>query len=336
MQFFVPLAPAKHFFSRYLRHYPKSLSDAEHADFLVLPFMYEVIYDYADWELEKAGVAQTDVTAMKALAVELDELSVSLQKKLIVFFYRDPDVELPFRNALIFRTSGFQYKVDGQTFGMPAFLSPISGNKDWAIRKKGDKPRVSFRGKAAPLSLPTGIKIRQTLNQVLKTLPVANKVKNFQPEGYLFRRKAMLSCMKAGASMETDFVVNPEWRAGKYKEEYLASFADNDYFICCAGFGNYSFRLYEVMQEGRIPVIIDTDALMPVWDVEVWKEFCVWVPQKEVAKTADHILDFHARLTPLGYESLQIQIKESYQDYLTEEGFANYLIQQLLREWKST
>jgi len=67
LKFFVPQAPGSHFFSRYLHQHPELLSSAEHADFLVLPFMYEVIYDYANWELEKVGVAQTDVIILALL-----------------------------------------------------------------------------------------------------------------------------------------------------------------------------------------------------------------------------------------------------------------------------
>jgi Exostosin family len=53
------------------------------------------------------------------------------------------------------------------------------------------------------------------------------------------------------------------------KNEYINHLERNTYIICPRGTENYSFRAYEVLSRGRIPVIIDTDVVLPkeiAWD----------------------------------------------------------------------
>jgi len=51
--------------------------------------------------------------------------------------------------------------------------------------------------------------------------------------------------------------------------EYKTHLKDNTYILCARGSENYSFRLYETLNYGRIPVIVDTEMVLPKeisWD----------------------------------------------------------------------
>ncbi len=330
MKFFAPQTPAPHFFVEYLRENQLLTEAIGEASFLVLPFMYEVVHDYSTAELQSIGINEQQKEELKALAMEMEALSIAFKKKLIVFFYRDPVVALPFTNALIFRTSGFNSKAFSDTFGMPALVDNRPINAQIRPREKQEMPKVSFRGKAAPIRLSLTIYIRDTINRIFSFAHLGFKVKNFEPEGYLLRRRALISCIKEKSKLENDFLINPNAKESEYKDGYLNSFLEADYFLCVSGFGNYSFRLFEVMRQGRIPAYIDTDALLPCVDVIDWKKIMIWIPEKEVDKTASYIHDFHRKINPNDFKTLQQQIREIYLKYLTKEGFSKYLVHILL------
>lgn len=327
MLFYSPQAPAPHFFLQYLGEQGLLTNSAEMADALVLPFMYEVIHDYKPEKLARLGLGMEDLPALRRTANELDELSVRLAKPLIIFFYRDPTIPLPFKNAWIFRTSGFASLARKGEWGMPAFIGRKPANTSWETRKKQAIPAVSFRGKAAPENYPFSIRLREKANRLLAKMGSGYRLKNYQPEGYLLRRRAVLSCKRAGGRLIADLHINPRDAS---QDDYLKSFRDSDYIICAAGYGNYSYRFYETLREGRIPVYLDTDELLPCADVIKWKELMVWVPAAEVDRTAEYILDFHSSIHPDEFVQRQHKLRELYEKYLTTQGFSRYLVNDFL------
>src|SRR4030095_15269602 len=66
--------------------------------------------------------------------------------------------------------------------------------------------------------------------------------------------------------------------------EFLDNILGSDYVLCSRGFGNFSYRFYESLACGRIPVLIDTDCVLPFDFVIDWDAYCVRVPEKEVSQ----------------------------------------------------
>lgn len=60
--------------------------------------------------------------------------------------------------------------------------------------------------------------------------------------------------------------------------DYKEHLKENTYIICARGSENYSFRLYETLNYGRVPVIIDTDMVLPK-EID-WKRLAVIVPYR--------------------------------------------------------
>jgi len=292
--------------------------------------MYEIIYDFSMLQLEKNGLDSNQKEEMMRGAIELNKLSVALDKKLIVFFYRDPIVQLPFENALVFRTSGFRETAGTDTFGMPAIVEKKPFNEQFVLQKKVQIPAISFRGKASPLTLPPSVWAREQINRFAHKYRIPIKIKNYQPEGYLLRRRALLSCIKAGDNIQLDYLIDPAYNNPDYQSAYIRSFLKNQYIICCAGFGNYSYRLFETLREGRIPVYIDTDELLPCADKIDWKSKMIWIPQADVDRTAAIVLDFHHSIHPDDFAAMQQENRNVYFNYFTEESFGQYLLRSFL------
>jgi Exostosin family len=57
---------------------------------------------------------------------------------------------------------------------------------------------------------------------------------------------------------------------------YAAHLRNNTYIVCPRGVENYSYRMYEALNSGRIPVIIDTDMILP--DQIDWRSLALIVP----------------------------------------------------------
>ena len=49
----------------------------------------------------------------------------------------------------------------------------------------------------------------------------------------------------------------------KRKLEYFRNIDDNHFTLCFNGAGNFSFRFYEVLARGRIPILLNTDNILP-------------------------------------------------------------------------
>jgi len=69
--------------------------------------------------------------------------------------------------------------------------------------------------------------------------------------------------------------------------EFLQNMIGSDYVFCCRGAGNFSYRLYEALCCGRIPVFIDTDCVLPYDFMIDWKKYFVWVDQSELPLIAE-------------------------------------------------
>lgn len=325
LQYHFPPTKVPNFFVQYLLARQVTSCAPQEADFLVLPFMYEIIHDFRPEKLTALGLTQADLTDLQQIAIALNSLSVSTGKKLIVFFYRDPEIDLPFDNALVFRTSYRAGLQRPHVFGLPAFVDDFATAPEQTWLPKEEVPAVFFAGKTAPETLPLSWLVRGKINRVLQGMCLPYRVKNWSPEGYFLRRRAMRSCLRAGQRVKARFYWNPDTRQEGYHQTFVQAFSQTPYCICAAGFGNYSFRLYEVLKAGRIPVYIDTDELLPCRDVLPWHDMMLWIPARKADRTAQYLLKYHARVSAPDFIQRQKDNAALYRKYLTRTGFSQYL-----------
>ena len=78
--------------------------------------------------------------------------------------------------------------------------------------------------------------------------------------------------------MDTNIVLRPSFYGGaaggdpdaqlQARTGYVENLVASDYVLCARGAGNFSYRLYETLSCGRIPVFVDTDCVLPHEDVD--------------------------------------------------------------------
>jgi hypothetical protein len=78
------------------------------------------------------------------------------------------------------------------------------------------------------------------------------------------------------------------------KSTYIDHLIYNTYILCPRGSENFSFRVYEALKFGRVPVIIDTDMVQPK-EID-WVELAVRIPYEQRANICEIIRqDYNSR-----------------------------------------
>ena len=129
----------------------------------------------------------------------------------------------------------------------------------------------------------------------------------------LLRARA-LRILRQSPLVQTRFVVRSRYRAGatsaqtreQTAREFYANITDTDYTLCARGGGNFSKRLYETLAMGRIPVLVDTDCLLPLEPILPWDEFIVRAKPDNLAELPQLVA---AHFTQHGRQGLSFDLK---------------------------
>lgn len=204
-------------------------------------------------------------------------------------------------------------------------------NSKPVLRTKKLVPSVGFRGSAVPLRLTSEKVIRSQinlLNDSLENIGISYRLPFAWSKGQILRNKA-ISRLMSNDSICSDFSVQIRGyisqRNAKKKEEnrklFVKNIIENDYILCVRGAGNYSFRLYETLSAGRIPIIVNTDCVLPYDFVIDWKKYCVWVEESDIDKIDEILLDYHQRVSKEEFLELQVSIRKLWEEWVSPVGF---------------
>ena len=111
--------------------------------------------------------------------------------------------------------------------------------------------------------------------------------------------------------------------------EFINITSRSIFALCPRGMGRTSFRLYEVMQLGAIPIYIWDDAeWLPYKDKLNWDEFSVSINIKDIEKLPELIDSYTSR----AIKQKQEKAKELCREYFTLEGTCNQIVRMLKEE----
>ena len=137
------------------------------------------------------------------------------------------------------------------------------------------------------------------------------------------RRGTNLGPPMANIDMDTD-------RQHK-RVEYVDSVFGCDYALCIRGAGNWSFRFFEALSAGRIPVLIDTDSVLPLSDEVDWERHVCRIPIDRLPAARQILADFHQRLGPKGFELMQTANRELWYSRLSPSAFYLRILRELAK-----
>jgi hypothetical protein len=219
-------------------------------------------------------------------------------KPVIAFFNSDSDEKLEYGdNTYIFRTSFYKSSQRQNEFALPGWSADFGV---FGLRQWKEKPTISFCGQ---VSTPA---IR---NVSLNILECSDQV-----DVVFVRRNAFCAGWLA-TGRDKEFGI-------RMKEEYIDNISQGDYVLCVRGGGNFSYRIYETMMCGRIPLLIDTDCVLPYDFFIDWKNLFPVVNQNEVNKIPQKLLEFHSKFSNYdAFEQQQKLIRKLWEEYISPTGF---------------
>jgi hypothetical protein len=222
---------------------------------------------------------------------------VTGDKPLAVFFNSDVDSTVSGRaGTFVFRTSFYRSSRLAQEFALPAWSADPGA---FPPRKWVSRPTVGFCG------VPDRFGIRESGMCALESCPdVVTR----------FIRRCSFWGVWAGKTGNQHLLE---------RREFLSNMGDSDYVLCARGGGNFSYRLYETMACGRIPLLIDTDCVLPYDFLIDWSAMFPIVPASDIKNIGSRLLEFHNAFGdhPEAFEERQILIRKMWEEYISPLGF---------------
>jgi len=300
------------------------LTSLERADLAIFPAEYQV----------------SDSNDGRNRFQRFTRLAASAGKPTIVFTGGDLEHSLPEFNGYEFHTSLYRSTAGKNTFAMPATIGDIVEEElagSLPLLPKEPRARVGFCGFAPPGSMPPG---KEMLKENLRDLLYSTGLLSATRVGYAPRARA-IRALKKSKAVGTNVVLRGNggfnWACGyllKEREasdvtlqrwEYLENLLGSPYALCVRGRGNYSLRFYEAMCCGRIPVFVNTDCVLPFEHMVNWKDYCVWVEERDIPHIGEILADFHANISSVRFKELQLACRRLWLDYLSPESFMRQL-----------
>ncbi len=294
-------------------------NDTSEADIFVLPMHWS----YYLWN-SKAKMDE---------AIQLAELAREAKKKIIIWFKGDLVPRIPFENAVIFLPGAIKSRAEKDFRACPVFIDdpdPVFRHDGFVqYRNKSAKPSVGFCGYAAAGGLKTAWSILKGTQ-----LNLASRYGHYDFSAVpiipatLHRAKA-LRLLSKHPMVDSNFVIRHQYtgpNSGNTSQRqeaanvFFSNIYENDYTLCIRGYGNWSYRFYQTLACGRIPVFVDTDCLLPLPAVD-WKKYCVWIDLSELKHISEKVADFHSSMSSSDFLELQVSCRKLWKEHLTLDGF---------------
>jgi hypothetical protein len=268
-------------------------------------------------------------------------------KPLVVFCEADTEAPFPVPGVLVFRGSLRRSLRLPNEIPAPAFIPDHLARPDPAAaigpRPKADSPVVGFCGCIEPMTgsplhprrlfsqaVYRGLLSRPRLERFLRRRGIRitrseGKRVRYQALGVVSRCSRVQQNFKLRAQFLNGTLLVSEAEQPEYWRRSFMEFRDNvlssDYTLCPRGGGNWSYRFYETLCLGRIPVFFNTDCVLPYESLINWRDYCVWVEGDAIEQTAEAILRHYHGHTAESFVDLQRRCRELWVEYLSLDGF---------------
>lgn len=257
-------------------------------------------------------------------------------KKIWVYSGGDNGYTINDADILNFRLGGFKSKLNERQIIIPSFINdPYIENlkKDFAVLKKQELPKIGFVGHASGGFIKY---IREVFHYFrINVMRLFKRVyadyQAFYPSS--IKRKKYLNKFKIDNRIISNFIFREKYRAGAKTEEerikstteFYQNIYESPYTFCLRGNGNFSVRFYETLAVGRIPVLLDTDCLLPLNSKIDWNNHCLRIQEQDDHIIAEKLVEFHSKISEKEFESMQSKNRELWENYLTRHIFFKHI-----------
>lgn len=253
--------------------------------------------------------------------------------KVLSYVSGDEGVMPTNKEVYVFRNSGYKSKKLPNQITFPAFfkdpLVHYIKAENHQVRIKRDQPVIGFVGQATPNILKAAKDIGLIMYRNLKYHIGKSLLEPQQRFAAPFMRYKYLKRLEKHTDIQTNIIYRDRYRAGvrtnrsedKTTYEFYENINNSDYIFNLRGAGNFSVRFYQTLAMGRIPVLIDTDCLLPLEGIIDWTQHCIRIPQGKEHELEQRLLAFHQNLTQEQFEHIQTANRKLWEEYLTLTSF---------------
>lgn len=215
-----------------------------------------------------------------------------LHNKKILVFYNDDDSKPIDLNGYIFRTSLFKNVNNSNEIGLPPFFDDEFKNK--YILPEDIKLNIGFCG--------------------------------FDH----YERKQCLDILSQNKNIEADFIVRKSFWAREIDEKIaISQFNENInknlFGFTSRGSGNFSYRFYQILSMGRIPVLLNTNCVLPYENLINYNKHCLIVDISDINNIDSILINYYNSKTKQELYEIQISNRLLYENYLSPYGFIKNL-----------
>jgi hypothetical protein len=287
----------------------------EASDYILLP------HNYSSLKTQNAYVIKQGTLAKK------------LGKKLIIFWHGDGDAPIDNDNAIVFRTSQYRTSIQKNEIMMPAYAEDVLEG-DLQVRKKhSGKPVIGFCGWADYKNLKNHIGT-VVKNSLIEASSIVGIRREARIKGITYRMKA-IKHLQQSTVVEPNFIIRSSYSGhtstiktdpAQTRKEYIDNLLGSDYALIIKGDGNYSYRFYEALSLGRIPVLLDTECVLPLEDVIDYNQFILRVPYWDMYHLDAIVADHYSKISDQDFIAMQKKGREAFNTYLRVDSFLSYAI----------
>jgi hypothetical protein len=300
-------------------------------------FSIEKNINEADWVVIPIFITSLPSASDKEFIKKTSELAKSLKKPFGVFSNSDLIINPGVERVYLFTPGA--YSTLPNLVEIPAILpyDPIKrwyqGNwKPW--NPKGSW--VGFCGQATinPVKmLKDALKISRLRNNLKKGISPYLTVPKFLPA---WERARILRKLQS-SNLKTDFILRSRYKGGanspeekeKVEKEFYQNIQDSLFTVCIRGMGNYSVRFYQTLAMGRIPILIDTDSVLPFSSEIPYDQFVLRVPFQNRFDIKPFVESFIMSKTEDELVQIQKVARESWLRHFQTEGMLRNLAIQM-------
>ena len=208
-------------------------------------------------------------------------------------------------NSIVFRIAGYRHRQKENEIIMPYFVEDLSKYQKINWRQKNEKSIIGFCGWAELKSINQ--KIRFWLRNIFMSVRIfLSSDKNLEAhrQGLYFRMRTIKILEKCG-NIICNFIIRKSYSSHKMtielpveeaRKQYIENISNSDFTLCTRGDSNSSYRFFEVLSLGRIPLVIDTDCVLPL-DVIDYNKFSLIVDCKNLNDICGIVENFYEKIS---------------------------------------
>lgn len=200
-----------------------------------------------------------------------------------------------------------------------------------SIKPKSSKPAIGFCGTTSSIGKLSQIAKTILPNKLAQTVlargEYARQVDVRVTEGMSLKLRATaIKVLSANSEINSYFDISDPRKSYYHNDSnnqlyleklFIENTSKSDYTLCVRGTGNYSGRFYMALNAGRIPVVVDTDVVIPFED----RLNIVKVPAQSLNKIDEFVLEHFERTTERELQEMKIQNRLVYNQFVAPEKF---------------